>query len=1657
MNKVLHYVKKTLKVVLWIVLSFILLFITITICIQIPPIQKKLLSFATSFVSDKTHTVVSIKHLSLAFPCSIVIDEIYLEDTHRDTLLYVGRVEANLSLTSLLHREIRVSACALTDVNFHMTRLANDSVYNFAFLIKAFASTAPKPKVAAPATKSKWNFSVGSVDLKNIRFHLDDAMGGIKIGVILRQCSLNMDKIDIPTLTFAVNDIKIDGLLTSVLLLNSGPPSTDTTSSTLPIIQVKTLALRNTHFTFGDSVSKLFINAMVTQVNLKDASVDLPKENITLGYLFLAKSNVMLKREQADPSIISQDTSSNASGGSNYTIAVKNALLDDNALAYLVTNVAPEPKTFDVNHLMYAHVGLNASDLYYSKSKLKANIRQMQAIDNNGMDIVKCAVNFTMDDHGIQAQNLQVATTYSAIEADLQMQYSSMSSLSDSIGLLIVGANIRKAVVRNSDITYFVPQIKKQLFFNHATTLSSISGLVYGPLNHLTAKNLLLKTGVGTSIGFDALIVGLPDFQHAYFDIPNGNLATGKTDITLFADTIVPRTIDLPQHIAMAFQFKGKMKNFQAHLSLNSSFGAAQIQAALSANEHFKTTVSLSHFDIGKLIRNTNLLGAISLKAVADGQGLSMDSIKSKLDIAVSQMMIQKYNYHNLNINGNIRGKEFEGNITLNDSNAKFSIEALVQLDSNEQHYKYNLNVEGMDLLKLHLMKEDRRIAFDSRADIYMDSVQGMRGTIAIGKLLLMTNDKSYTLDTLLIASFNELNTKRFEKNNALILFEYTGKASPLALPKTYSNILNHYFPLSDSIKATDAARVQNFSWQLQVHNHPMLKEVFFPQLLAFEPAKISSSYDAPSQTFSLEADINKVVYGTTEINAMQLGVNSDANALTYKISSASVLNSSIKLDHILLEGKAADKTLEANLSSVDDNQNKKLQVHTIITKDSGDYKIHIAPADFYLMNHRWDVAEDNYVMVGKSGLLLHNLFLSKGESAINIASVNDKFRDDLSFEMKRFDLNEISGIVEKDTGLVAGIVDGTVLLKRVKNIYGIIADARITNLSVHEIPIGDLSVKAKNPNAEQFDINIALTGDNNQLTASGSYLPNAKNNALNMKVNIAKLALKSVQAFVPDIISNASGDVAGDFTVGGDLSAPDISGTLTFNDVIVKPRMLNSTLHIAKQSIRMTPDGIHFATFTMKDSNQNVAIIDGSIRMAHFKNFVFDLTATTTDFLLFNTTARDNKVFFGRMILDSKVDVQGPMSLPIVNAHIKLKKGSSFTFAVPEDKLTTDKGEDVVEFEDSIKLNKIMQPDKQQVAQKFALTGFDISSVIEIDKQASLRLLLDPSSTDSLVVKGEAALNFAIDRSGKMSLTGAYNLNEGSYLVSLENVIKRRFTIVSGSNIIWNGDLLGAEVSINATYLVRATPFDLIADQMTNMPAGDQNQYKQRYPFIVLLKLRGALLQPIISFEIQLPPEDKGIVDGAVNAKLIMLNDDPSALNKQVFALLVLGRFIQENPLQSETGSAMSVMRTTVGKFLSTQLNQLSSKLLTGVELNFDIQSYDDYQSGEAQGRTKIDVGVKKQLFKERLSVQVGGAVDVEGPQAKQNNVSDIVSDIVMEYLLTKDGRYKLKAFRHNQYEGAIEGQLIETGIGAVYTRDFSSWKDLFTSPKKTDAVSQK
>jgi hypothetical protein len=91
--------------------------------------------------------------------------------------------------------------------------------------------------------------------------------------------------------------------------------------------------------------------------------------------------------------------------------------------------------------------------------------------------------------------------------------------------------------------------------------------------------------------------------------------------------------------------------------------------------------------------------------------------------------------------------------------------------------------------------------------------------------------------------------------------------------------------------------------------------------------------------------------------------------------------------------------------------------------------------------------------------------------------------------------------------------------------------------------------------------------------------------------------------------------------------------------------------------------------------------------------------------------------------------------------------------------------------------------------------------------------------------------------------------------------------------------------------------------------------------------------------------------------------------------------------------------------------------------------------------------VGISKSLFNGRTSIYVGSNFQLEGPPQPNQKSSQIAGDVAIDYKLSRDGTYRLRAYRQNKYEGLIEGQFIETGLSFIIVMDYNHFKELFES----------
>jgi translocation and assembly module TamB len=620
-------------------------------------------------------------------------------------------------------------------------------------------------------------------------------------------------------------------------------------------------------------------------------------------------------------------------------------------------------------------------------------------------------------------------------------------------------------------------------------------------------------------------------------------------------------------------------------------------------------------------------------------------------------------------------------------------------------------------------------------------------------------------------------------------------------------------------------------------------------------------------------------------------------------------------------------------------------------------------------------------------------------------------------------------------------------------------SDLTINDLSMRQDTLGDVRAQV-NSNGTTYNTNIALTGRGNDASITGSFAPVGNDVNLDLNLNVRALQLHTMEGALASAISNASGSVNGNVRIAGTASKPAINGSLGFDNASFALTLLGSQFKVDNEKLTVTQDGFQFNNFTIRDSANNALTIDGSVLTNNFINYNFNLTVSARNFLVMNSTKKQNPLYYGKLNISADAHISGTEVKPVVDGSLTVNDGTEMSVVIPQDEPGVQQRKGIVEFVDMDAPENDSLFNNSDSLNNTRVTGLDITANIEIKKEAIFNVIVDPANGDFLNVRGEAILSTGIDPSGKITLVGTYTLEEGSYQISF-NFLQRKFDIVKGSTITWTGEPTTAQLNVNAVYIANTAPIDLVQQQIAASPVAIRNTYLQKLPFEVQLGITGELLKPVIAFDIALPsnksyPVSNDIVT-AVQTRLAQLREDQGEINKQVFSLLLLGRFVGENPFKSEGASfsAASYARQSVSKLLTEQLNQLAAGLIQGVDINFDVVSTDDYTTGSLRNRTDLNVGLSKSLLNDRLKVSVGNNFQLQGPQTARPANNGLGGNIAVDYQLSRDGRYMLRFFRRNQYEGVVDGYVIETGMSFILSGDYNNIMELIRRKKQKVANS--
>lgn len=1646
------YLKKALKILLWTVGSIIALFLLIVLLLQVPYVQNIVKDKAVTYLEKKIGTEVKIGRIEIGLPKTVILEDVYFASQKGDTLLAGEKLAVDISLFKLLSNEVEINSIDLTGITGTVAR-NKQGVFNFDYIIKAFDSGKPKDTTGTPM-----KFSINKVNLDRIRVKYDDDITGNYLTASVKHFDTRFKEFDLDNLAFDIPKVNLSGVTvrfkqSMVDEIAQTTQKAAEEASKQPDLKLKLgeISLADVDVGYDNQGSSLDTGlklkrlfAKVNEVNLKTQLIDLDNleiENLKGGLAF-GKAEKQAQDKLPEQSAAVQKA--------QWKFKLNNTDIKDVAFKFDDQNAAPAAKGVDFKHLDITNLNLKAKDFSYGPDAISGNIERFTVKDKSGVDIQELRTEFIYGTRGAELKNLYLETPQTLLKDHIAVAYPSLEAVQKDIASLSVDANLDNSQIGFKDVLLFAPQLANTAPFKGNPNGSLfINSNVKGQLADLYIGNLEVR-GIGrTVIAASGRIKGLPDVKTAYFDLNIKDFRSTSKDInSLLPPGTLPANIQIPANVAVKGTFKGGINNFATNLSLGSSFGNARIKATFDQRrkgaEKYDADVDIANFDVGSLIKNDSI-GRISLKAKVKGTGLNPQTATASLKGTVIKAEYNSYTYRDLFIDGSINNGTFKAIANMDDPNLDFDLDASGGFKGKYPKGKVRLNIDIADLDKLNLHAGPLKLRGNIDADIDDADPDNLNGRIAIHHFLFANAEEQFALDSIKIAAVTTPDTTNITVVSQFLKARAKGHYKISQLPAAIKSTIAKYYAIPGQ-KIEKPEDPQQIAFFLNIQNDPIISKLI-PQITRLEPIKIKGAYNSVNDSLVINGLIPRVVYGTNIISGVALNVTTTDTALVYSARIEGLENSQFKLGQTSITGDVQDNTLNYRLEIDDQKKKQQYMLAGNLKQVDGNTELSLNPDGLMLNYDDWAIAQDNLIRFGQSGLYANNFELSNDGGSIKIQSESETANAPVDVTLDNFQIETLTNAVQKDEVKIKGTINGTAKVRDLATSPVFESHLDITNFAVAKDTVGDIKIYVDNATANTFTADVAITGNGNQVNLKGNY--NTAASSFDLDLDLQKLNMASIQALSFGAIKDGDGYLSGNFDVTGTATDPNIIGELKFNDVSLRVTQLNSLFKGINNNIKFTDAGIEMDNFKIEDEKNNILTIDGSIATTDYRSFGFNMNVNAKNFRAVNSKAKDNDVYYGDLYIDADLAIKGTMEAPVVDGDLKINEDTNFTVVLPQQDPSIADREGVVEFVDEDNVEMMERLKIEEAVNKTGFQGMDVSVNIEIVKEATLNLVIDKGNGDFLELKGEAQLTGGVDPSGKTTLTGRYEFTEGAYQMTF-NFIKRKFDIKSGSSIIWTGEPTAANLDITAVYATEAPPIDLVNNEISGRSQSSINTYKQKIPFDTQLKIGGELLKPELSFDIVIPEGNHGVSSDVIStteSKLDQIRQEPSEMNKQVFALLLLNRFIGENPFASEAGgsSAEALARQSVSKILSQQLNNLAADLISGVELNFDLESTDDYTTGTQASRTDLNVGVSKTLLNDRLKVTVGSSFGLEGPQQANEQSTNIAGDVSLDYQLTQDGRYMVRAYRKNEYQVALQGQVVETGVSFVITMDYNKFRELF------------
>ena len=1311
-------------------------------------------------------------------------------------------------------------------------------------------------------------------------------------------------------------------------------------------------------------------------------------------------------------------------------------------------NNTPIPSGIDWNHNIIYNLNGEFKDLVFQGDSITTQIKYFGFDEQSGFSITSASGKFAYSPKYITASSLKIKTPHSDLDFDFALRYTDLNDFQDLYNKVIMSGDFRLSRLSLDDLVFFAPEL------NGLFDLVWMEGKISGPISNLAGESIEMVTGNETRILTDVGIIGLPDAANTFYTFNIQDLYTTPRDLESFHlpggdevyKLVLPTNLNSLEYCRVKGFFGGYLTDFQSSAQFMTNLGDITTDIQVSKNSatgklKYAGIIKANRLQVGILSGNPERLGSVNLSLMVSGTGTNPETMMVSLNGTVDSLVYEDKIVNRISLNGTYDHRLAKGSINLDDELGMLEIDGIADLQIKEPSMDLTVKITNADLQGLQLT-DSLNSAFLSTTlycNILGFDPDFIQGQIIADSTLYVSNGDSLNITNISIdQQINRENNynKTINLSSDFIDIYASGDMMYEFIPHAIKNIQYELLPrmATDSIidHAIDAEGGE-LEISIKLYNTTDLLALFMPSMQISSGTYARIHMGSHKHNLSFDAHSTKISLSSTTIENLTFDADFDTIQGSLLISSDEIIllqaneQDSIPFSlqnfyiNSLVQNDSIRLRMEWNDESKKDHNTGFITAFASLSKFP-DISLGIRENNLLINDTVWKLHSNNQIIIDSTGYTIRDFGFASSSQRLDInGRISSNINDTLTGQFSELNLSLLDFFLPEEIRF-RGFLNGTADVTNIYKTPNFISNLTVRDFEINSQPLGELSAKTIwNNNQNHLDVMADLIytgniGSDTTLFIHGFYAPS--NGIFDFNVGAQNFNVEVAKPWLQGVASNISGRMSGDLRLYGTPDEPVITGRVFFRRTGFKIDYTKVDYTMADE-IFFEKNAIAFRDFTIYDPAGNQLILNGNLNHNYFDDFAFDMNMEFKEINVLKTTSTDNSSFYGNIFSSGNMRLAGLLDNMFINANVSTQRGTDVyvpvTYSVDigaNDFITFINSKDTTQAEAIIKVPRG--------------SGINIDTRIQVDPNTNLRIFL-PNNMGNMEVQGFGDIRFVMDDQYNYEVFGDYEISQGKFLFTLQNVIRRSFNIREGSTIKLTGDAMEATMNVKAVYHLRAG--------LNGLPTADTTITSRRVPVDCVLGLSGSVSNPMIDFQIEMPDVEEQ------TRELIYSTIDTSnntVMTQQMLSLLVLNSFSFSSPNTALTSGLGATSFDILTNQLSNWLSQISKDFDIGI----------NYRPGDEITQEEMEVALRTQLFNDRVIID--GNIGVMGSDNTENT-SNIVGDVNIEVKMTKDGRLRLKAFNKSNNTDVLNSTSPYTqGVGLSFFTEFDKFSDIFRRKRK-------